>query len=145
MAKKKAKSKEELSEKDKLILMKVKEDPEKPMNQIGKELVELGVYKHPGSIYRRLTQQGILRREIAEIEEHWRQHLHRELYPLAAKRWKRALKNKDLNDKEVFSYVKLAADKVHAETTRVEIPDTLRVGVLHAFLDDLLPSKKEGG
>jgi hypothetical protein len=142
MPKKKAntnKKRKELSEKDKLILSKVKEDPEKPLNQIGKELVELGVYKHPGSIYRRLSQNGILKREIAEVEKYWGEHLKREIYPLAAKRWKRALKNKDLSDKEAFSFVKLAADKVHADTTHVEFPPQVNFAVIHALMKDLLP------
>jgi hypothetical protein len=139
MPKKKAKTKEELSEKDKLILMKTKEDPEKSLNQIGKELVELGVYQHPNSVYKRLSKNGILRREIAEIEKYWREHLHRELYPLAAKRWKRALKSKDLDDKEAFSYVKLAADKVHADTTKIEFPPQVNLAVIHTLLEDLLP------
>jgi hypothetical protein len=104
--KKPKKKKQKLSEKDKLILQKVTEDPEKPLNQIGNELVELGAYKHPGSVYRRLSQNAILKREISEVGRYHEEHLKREIYPKAAKRWEKALKDKELSHKEVFPYVK---------------------------------------
>ena len=133
------KNRKELSTKDRLILQMAKENPDKSKLQIGKELVDLGVYQHPNSVYKRLSRNSILKREIAEVEKYWAEHLKREIYPLAAKRWKRALKSKDLDDKEAFSYVKLAADKVHAETTQIEFPPQVNLAVIHALMEDLLP------
>jgi hypothetical protein len=51
----------------------------------------------------------------SEVERYHDEHLKRVIYPKAAKRWEKALKDKEISHKEVFPYVKLAADKVFKE------------------------------
>jgi len=101
---------------DKNALALFKEDPTLTPYQIGKKLKALGKAKSDTHIYRRLKRSEYLSAEFARIEKYHMEQLHRDIYPIAAKRWKKALKDKKLSAKDVMPYVKLAADKVFGET-----------------------------
>ncbi len=105
----------ELSTYDKKALQLYKEDPTMSMYKLGKKMQRLGHSASERSIYQRLKRSDYLRTELAKIEQYHIEQLHRDDYPLARKRVRKALKDKELNEKEVFSYVKLIYDKVHAD------------------------------
>lgn len=100
-----------LDEIDNKILNIVTADPTINGNQIGNKLIQLGVVKSPQSVYARLKKNTYLHGEIQKLRDAIKEDHSRTIFPLAHKRMKQALKNKDLHDKDVFQYVKLAYDK----------------------------------
>jgi len=109
------KTEENLDRIDNAILALAKHEPNLTKRQLGLKLKELGAVKHQNTVYKRLKKSDYLRSELAEIERKINEELHRDLYPLASKRVKHALKSKEYNDLQVKEYVKLVFDKVHGE------------------------------
>ena len=103
---------------DPAILTVKKAFPEADKAQLAKICKQIGATNHVQSVYNRLKKKDYLNMELSELENQLRQQLVRDTYPLAVKRATKALKNKDLDDKAAFPYVKLAYDKVHGETYR---------------------------
>lgn len=119
---------------DQGIIMAVKDNPELSNYQIGKKLHELGVVGHPLSVYHRLTKNDLMKKELAEIRRAHREQLSRELVPLAIKQTKAALKSKELNDKDKFSYTKLVLDKEFGEDHHHNIAvDKVQIGQLAIY------------
>ncbi len=128
------------------------EDPTQSIYQIGKKLKDSGKAVSKNRIYERLKRSDYLRTEFARIEKYHMEQLHRDTYPLAAKRMNKALKNKELDDNKVFPYVKLAYDKVHGETHKHVPAPTISVGniekmqvIINNDLDTTLNSTKKEG
>ena len=111
----KRKTPPKLSKLDKNILTATKALTNPTKANIARHVVELGGAKHIQTVYKRLKQKDYLRGELQAVEQYEYESLHREDLPLARKRARKAIKNKDLNDKEVFPYVKLIYDKAYGE------------------------------
>ncbi len=135
---------------DKKALALLTQDPTLTPYQIGKKLKAQGKALSRNHIYSRLKKSDYLRTEFARIEKYHMEQLHRDTYPLAAKRMNKALKNKELDDNKVFPYVKLAYDKVHGETHKHVPAPTISVGniekmqvIINNDLDTTLNSTKK--
>ena len=111
----KRKGKVKLNKIDKAALMLTRENPEMTNHEIGKQVAGLGIIKHPSSIYKRLKRSDYLARDIAEIRQHHRETLSRELVPLAIKNTKKALKSDDIADSIKLGYTKMVMDKEFGE------------------------------
>lgn len=94
-----------------LLLTLAKDNPEATDYKIANKAVDLGVVKNRATVYNRLKRNDYLRAEIDTIRRAHREQWSREVYPLAVKRAKKALKDKRMDAKDVFPYVKLAVDK----------------------------------
>jgi hypothetical protein len=119
---------------DDIILNDLTLHPDKPINQIGNDLKDLGVYESREAIYHRLVKSDYLRVEVTKLKERVRETWLRELMPLSIKRIKNALKNDDLDDKIRFPYIKLVADKVLGEDFAGMINTTINIKSLQAII-----------
>lgn len=100
-----------LDEIDKTIVDVAKYNPEYTNNQIANKLKDIGKIKSLNTVFNRIRKNTYLHGEISKVREAIKEDHSRVIFPLAHKRMKQALKNKDLHDKDVFQYVKLAYDK----------------------------------
>jgi hypothetical protein len=119
---------------DELILDQIKNHPEKNINQIGSDFSQVGIYKHPVSVANRLTQSDYLRMETTKLKEKSSENVLRYLFPLTFKRVQKALRNKDLDDKAVFPYIKLVWDKTLGEDFQGIINQTINIKSLQAII-----------
>jgi hypothetical protein len=101
----------QLDEIDTMILNLVTASPDLSNNQIARKINNLTHVKSPQAVYQRLSRNSYLRGEISKLRDHIKQDHTRIVFPLARKRMISALKNKELHDKDVLPYVKLAYDK----------------------------------
>ena len=115
----------ELSETEQSILSVAEVHPEKSNYQIAQQLVATGDIKCIDTVYKCLKRSDYTRLKLAELRSRLHEDHARTIMPLAHKRLKKALKNKELAEKEAFPYVKLAYDKGMADkeeaTTQVQV------------------------
>jgi precorrin-6B methylase 1 len=125
---------------DNKILNIVTADPTINPNQIGNKLIQLGVAKSPQLVYNRLNKNIYLRGEIQRLRDAIKEDHSRVIFPLAHKRMKEALKNKDLHDKDVFQYVKLAYDKELStkEETNTQVNTQVNIDSLQVMINKAL-------
>ena len=94
-------------------------------HQIANKLVTTGHVKSIQATYDALKRSDYTRLKLAELRSRLHEDHARTIMPLAHKRLKKALKNKDLAEKEAFPYVKLAYNKGMADkeeaTTQVQV------------------------
>jgi len=107
---------------DHIIKALVKVYPEESTFSIGKKLKELGVTKHQGSIYHRLTKSECLRADIDDIKRNHLEFIHRELVPLANQAQLDLLKSKRVSYKDplkqqVAKHVQTVAHKTEEQAT----------------------------
>ena len=106
-----------LSALDSAILALKRTHPDLTAAQIGKALKKHGLSSSVVSIYTRLRESELLRMEFSALEKYRREQLVRDEYPLARKKLRKILKNRD--DKVPAAVemqaVKLVYDKVHAD------------------------------
>ena len=108
--------------------------------------MDLGGAKHIQTVYKRLKQKDYLQRDLPEIEKYEQEVLHREDLPLARKVARKALKNKEMNEKEKFPYVKLVYDKAYGETHRnVSTPGVSIESIQIASVNILADIRSPGG
>jgi hypothetical protein len=100
-----------LDKTDSIIVNLVKTEPTLTNSQIANKLKDIGQIKSTSTVYNRLRKNIYLHGEIQRLRDAIKEDHSRVIFPLAHKRMKEALKNKDLHDKDVFQYVKLAYDK----------------------------------
>ena len=100
---------------DRAAVLVATQDPELNDYEIGKRIVDLGVCKHPSSVYKRLNRSDYLCGDIAEIRQNHRQTLTRELVPLAIQNTKKALKSDEIADSVKLGYTKMVMDKEFGE------------------------------
>ena len=127
---------------DEAMAMVAYQNPGFNNNQIAKKVAELGVVKHPQTAYKRLTKSAYLKRDIDEIHAHQDQEFTRELVPPAFKVVKKALNNKELDDKEKFPYAKLVMDKwkdTRVPNISVNKVEYQQLQVYQTIINDNLP------
>ncbi len=125
--------------------------PELSNAELGRELNKVGASNNTKYIFQRLADSDYFRAELTAVENHHHESLLRETYPIAEKVLNRALKSRDktLDLKGKFPYVKLAYDKVHGETHKHAPAPTISVGniekmqvIINNDLDTTLNSTK---
>lgn len=94
-------------ETDQAILNIVTSDPNITTNQIGHRLLTIGQCTSTDTVYKRLRRKDYLRREVEEIRQNHREQISRELMPLALKVTRKALKSKDMSEKDKHPYVQM--------------------------------------
>ena len=104
-----------LTDTERTLLQIQEAHPEYTDAQLAKHTVDIGALSHPQSAYRVLKKGDYLRLKLAELRSRLHEDHTRTIMPLAHKRLKKALKNKELGEKEAFPYVKLAYDKGMAD------------------------------
>ena len=104
-----------MSKTDTAILLMAKEHPEATNYQLGKHVKDLGVIKHPITIYKRLSKNTYLRGEIQKIRDHNSEFVSRELVPEALKIHRKMLKSKEIEDKDKKDWV-FQAEKLEFRT-----------------------------
>jgi len=94
--------------------------PELTNAQLGRELNKVGASNNTKYIFQRMADSDYFKAELQAVENQHHENMLRETYPIAEKVLNRALKSRDktLDLKGKFPYVKLAYDKVHGETHR---------------------------
>ena len=127
---------------DGIIVDQIKCHPDKPINQIGNDLKQIGVYKHPVSVYHRLVQSDFIKLELAKLKEKVQESVARELFPIAFKQAKIALKNKDLDEKGKFPYIKLIFDKTLGEDFQGIINQTVNINQLQQVVNQSLSNRE---
>jgi len=103
--------------------------PELTNAELGRELNSVGASNNTKYIFQRIADSDYFKAELQAIENNHHEILLRETYPIAEKVLNRALKSRDktLDLKGKFPYVKLAYDKVHGETHRHVAAPTINV------------------
>ena len=94
---------------------------------ISKHVVALGGAKHIQTVYKRLKLKDYLRAEIQSVRDNNREYLDRIIVPDALKVTRKAIRNKDLTEKEKLPYVKLAMDKSFGETHHHTAPQQVNI------------------
>ncbi|MFH0807596.1 MAG: hypothetical protein V2A57_04200 [Elusimicrobiota bacterium] len=94
-----------MSKVDNAILYMAKEHPEASTHQLGNYVKDLGVIKHPATVYKRLSKNTYLRGEIKKIRDHNAEFVSRELVPEALKIHRKILKSRVIPDKEKKDWV----------------------------------------
>ena len=123
---------------DQLILAESNTFPDKTPYQIGQEFQEVGIYDNPMSVYKRLSKSDYLRVELTKLKEKVRENTIRVMFPLAEKRLKKVLKNRDLDEKTLFPYVKLVYDKALGEDFQGAIFQTFNVDKMQQIVGQSL-------
>ena len=80
-------------------------DPTLTNNAIANKLINIGLTNTHTTVYNRLTKKDYLRGEIDEIRANHREQISRELMPLALTVTRKALKSKDISEKDKHPYV----------------------------------------
>jgi hypothetical protein len=94
-------------------------------------------------VYDRLKKKDYLSRPIQEIRNYHKEQHTREIFPLAQKKLKKALKNKNLDEKTSFNYVKLAYDKELSDQTNPTTHQTqINIETLQAIMGSDFNSPK---
>ena len=117
-AQKDTKTAPELDIIDQAILHIGQTKPDYTPSQIGTELKNLGIVNNRQTVEQRLLKRDYLSLELTKLRERISENHTREVFPLAHKRMKKALKDKDLSHKDALGYVKLAYDKEMSDKTR---------------------------
>jgi len=120
----------ELSKLDKNIITvaKTMKDPTKAA--VARKVVELGGANHIQTVYRRMTQKDYLHRDILTVRDYNREYLDRKLMPQAIKIAEKALKDKEMDKKAQFPYVKLAFDKSLGDTVHHKGREMVSIGAI---------------
>jgi hypothetical protein len=84
-----------LSKYDELAIQVLKSNPDFTREQIGKELVRLGVSKSKKTIHTRWFRNDYLRRELTEVRNHNLQEIQRKLVPKSLIKLRKQLGNSD--------------------------------------------------
>ena len=90
---------------DKAIVNIATADPTLTNNAIANRLINIGLANTHTTVYHRLTRRDYLRRDIEQIRANHREQISRELMPLALKVTRKALKSKDMSEKDKHPYV----------------------------------------
>ena len=114
-----------LTDTQQAIINAVEIHPEESTHQIAKRLQATGQVTGVDTVYKAIKSSEYTRLKLAELRSRLHEDHTRTIMPLAHKRLKKALKNKELAEKEAFPYVKLAYDKGMADkeeaTTQVQV------------------------
>ena len=122
-----------LSKLDNAILTTIKANNTSSKSEIAHGVVGLGVTNHIQSVYNRLKQKDYLQAEIQRIRDYNRQHLDREIVPIALKQVKKVIKSKTLTADEIKLYkakepfIKLAIDKSFGDIHHTEAPQVVNI------------------
>lgn len=81
-----AENNQKLSNYDELAIQVCKNNPELSNEQIGKELVRLGVSKNPKTMHTRWYRNDYLKREITEVRNHNLSEIQRKIVPKSLKK-----------------------------------------------------------
>ena len=103
-----------------------------PLNQ------EMGVVAQPENAYRRLKNSQIKQLNRSEIRQHWQDKINYELTPLALKETKKALKNKKLDERAKYPYIKMVVDKAIADDQVAPQPSIVHIESLQMYVDKVL-------
>ena len=130
-----------LDKTDSIIVNLVKTEPTLTNSQIANKLKDIGQIKSTSTVYNRLRKNIYLRGEISKLREAIKEDHSRVVFPLAHKRMVKALKNKDLHDKDVFQYVKLAYDKELStkEETNTQVNTQVNIDSLQMIINNARP------
>ena len=124
-----------LDDLDHTILNIAQANPDWNNHQIAKQLVKIGQAESVQLVYQRLKKKDYLRKPIQEIRNFHKEQHTREIFPLAQKKLKKALKTKDLDVKTAFNYVKLAYDKELSDSTAPAVQQTqINIETLQAVM-----------
>jgi hypothetical protein len=122
------------------------ENPEASNRQIGRLLVGLGLYKNEqtGAL---LLQPGT---ELNKIKQALQEYAHVEIVAPSYKIHSDELikiadkqeKGSELSGKDLQAVYK--GEKLAGETINIHIEETIKVGVIHGLLSDLMPTPEDG-
>ena len=110
-------------------------EPELPLIEIGRKLQEKQLISKPEQIYNIARANRKSGQEITQIREKNSRTFHEEIVPLALKREKRILKDKNIDDLDAFPAVKLALDKAFGgdETRQPYTPAQINIETLQIY------------
>ena len=122
----------------------LQKNPDMTNAQIGKELKRLGHTKDTGYVLKRLKYSELLKVSLDKVRQHNAEVFSRCIVPRAIKEHEAALKDKKMDKKEKFKYVKLALDKEFGhEDKRPSPPQTIKVGKIQILMNKLSNGTKE--
>lgn len=115
----------------------IKNDPDKPLIEVGRKLVELQLVNKPEHIYNLTRTNSKLDAPITQIRERNAEILSRDIVPQALKIHKNVLKDKNINDTDKLPWVKLAEDKEFGadETKRPIPPQHIHIDQVQAVIN----------
>ena len=90
---------------DRQIINIATAEPNLTNTAIANKLVNIGTYKSIDGLFKRLSRKDYLRGEIDKIRTNHREQISRELMPLALKVTRKALKSKEISEKDKHPYV----------------------------------------
>jgi len=132
-----------LSPKEQVAAHLLTANPDASNREIGRLLVQLGLYKNEetGAL---LLRPGTALNEIKQALQHY---AHTELvapaYKIHSDQLKAIAKKVKDNPEEIQQGAAkdwvLQAERLAGETVNINVEETVKVGVLHAFMEDLLP------
>jgi hypothetical protein len=106
---------------DDVISQMVRTYPNLNEHQIGKKIQQLGIIKHPETVYARLKKNEYLRADIAKIRANSAEYVSRVLAPAALEIHHKVLKDKDIPAKDKKDWV-FQAEKLEFRTDDLARP-----------------------
>lgn len=120
------------------------DNPDMTNAQIGKELKRLGHVKDAGYVMKRLKYSELLRENLSKVRQHNAEVFSRCIVPRAIKEHETALKDKKMDRKDKFKYVKLALDKEFgSEDKRPSPPPTIKINKIQNLMLQMQEGVKE--
>ena len=101
----------ELSDTEQSILSIAEVHPEKSNYQIAKQLVDIGQITCTDTVYKCLKRSDYTRLKLEELRSRITEDHARTMFPLAQKRLKQVLKDKEATHRDAMTAVKLVYDK----------------------------------
>lgn len=113
-------------------------NPDLNNSQIGKELKRLCHTKDTGYVLKRLKYSELLRVSLHKCRQHNAEIFSRCVVPRAIKEVESALKDRKMDKKDKFKYVKLALDKEFGhEDKRPTLPPIVKIRNLQILMDHI--------
>lgn len=120
---------------DTAIVNIVTAHPDATNNQIANKLQSIGSIHSHTTVYNRLKKSEYLRGDIERIRQNHREQISRELMPLALKVTRKALKSKDLSDKDKHAYVSTVIKSDLGEQPEKAPQATINITALQAIVE----------
>jgi len=130
---KKKRKKRGMNVRERAILSLVKKYPHVSIKEIGRKLVELGMYAKPEAVYAPLSKSSLLRDSVERVRQDHSEFVTRRIAPQALKRHEELLKDATLTPEQAMRAIELA-EKLEFKTDERVYPMLINIEKIQAVI-----------
>lgn len=130
---KKKRKKRGMNVRERAILSLVRKYPHVSTKEIGKKLVELGMYAKAEAVYAPLSKSELLRVSVEKIRQDHSEFVTRRIAPQALKRHEKLLKDSTLTPEQAMRAIELA-EKLEFRTDERTFPQFINIEKIQAVI-----------